>query len=83
MTLRLIEIADIDVEGEFTISDALYRTACFRMNGDKVWERFQSSRTKTIDNRIYSSDYEKGLARLGYVEVSTGKEKILYSEPVK
>lgn len=83
VTLRLIEIAQIAFEGEFIISDALYRTACFRMNGEKVWERFQSNRTQSIDNRIYFSDHEKGTTRLGYVEVSTGKETILYSEKVK
>jgi len=82
VTLRLIEIAHISFEAGFIISDALYRTACFRPGGEKVWERFQSERTKVINNRIYFSDYEKETTRLGFVEVATGKETILYSEPV-
>jgi hypothetical protein len=83
VTLKLIEIASVAFEGEFIISDALYRTACFRKSGEKVWERFQSNRTETIDNRIYFSDFYKETTRLGYVEVPTGKETILYSEKVE
>lgn len=82
VTLKLIEIANVAFEGDFIISDALYRTAGFKMNGEKIWERFQSSRTKTIDGRIYFSDYRQKTTRLGYVEVSSGKETILYSEPL-
>ena len=82
VVLRLIEIAHISFESGFIISDALYRTACFREEGEKVWERFQTSRTPVLNNRIYFSDNEKQITRIGYVEVSTGKETILYSEPV-
>jgi hypothetical protein len=85
VTLKLIEIAQISFEGGFIISDALYRTACFRPGGEKVWEPFQSKRTQVISNRIYFSDYEQKTktARLGVVEVSSGKETILYSEQVE
>jgi outer membrane protein assembly factor BamB len=81
-TLRVIEISRISFESGFIISDALYRTACFREDGEKVWERFQSERTPVIDNRIYFSDYLNGITRIGVIEVPTGKEAILYSEPV-
>ncbi len=81
--LKLIEIAHISFEGGFIISDALYRTACFKPEGEKVWERFQSARSPVINNRIYFSDYHKETARLGVVEVATGNETILYSEKIE
>lgn len=83
VVLKLIEIARVTFEGGFIISDALYRTACFRLSGEKVWERFQTARSPVINDRIYFSDYHQKSARVGIVEVSTGKETILYSEPVK
>lgn len=83
VTIKVLEIASISFEGEFIVSDALYRTACFRLNGQKVWERFQTERTPIIGNRIYFSDNEHEKARLGYVEVSTGKAKLLYQERIK
>lgn len=84
VTLKIISISNFAFEDDFIISDSLYRLACFRMGGEKVWEkRSQSNQTKVIGNRIYFSDYDQAKARLGYVEVSTGKEKILYSEPTK
>jgi outer membrane protein assembly factor BamB len=82
VVLRLIEIARISFEGGYIISDALYRTACFQPEGEKVWERFQMERTSVVNNRMYFSDYHKKTTRLGYVDVPTGKETILYSEPV-
>jgi hypothetical protein len=83
VVLKLIEIARISFEGGYIISDALYRTACFRPGGEKVWERFQMARTPVLNGRLYFSDYERKTTRLGYVEVPTGKETILYSEPVE
>lgn len=83
VVLKLIEIAQISFEGGYIISDALYRTACFRPGGDKVWERFQMERTRIVNDRIYFSDYHKEATRLGYVDVPTGKETILYSEPIE
>lgn len=81
--LKLIEIARVSFEGGFIIADSLYRTACFRPSGEKVWQKLQNSRTPVIDGRIYFSDQSRNMARLGFVEVATGKETILYSEPVE
>jgi hypothetical protein len=80
VVLKLIEIASVSFEGEFMIADSLYRTACFRLSGEKVWERFQCARTEVIKDRIYFSDQSKNTARLGFIEVATGKETILYTE---
>ena len=81
--VELIEAARVETAGEFLISDALYRTACFRRDGSKVWEHFQMHRTGVIDGKIYFSDYNKGVARLSSLEVSTGNERILISEKVE
>jgi hypothetical protein len=83
ITLRLIEIAQVSFEGGFIISDALYRTACFRPEGSKIWERFQCNRTSVIDGRFYFSDYNPGTTRIGFVEVASGKETILYQEKIE
>jgi len=80
--LKLIEIARVSFESGFIISESLYRTACFQLDGSKIWERFQTTRTQVINNRIYFSDNDKETARLGFVEASTGKEKILYTEKI-
>jgi hypothetical protein len=76
IALRLIEIARVSFEGGFIISDALYRTACFREDGERLWSRFQSARTPVIDNRIYLSDYTNNTTRILVVDVPTGKETI-------
>jgi hypothetical protein len=81
--LQVAEVSRVSFEGGFIISDALYRTACFRPTGEKVWERNQTERTRVIKDRIYFSDYQKKTARLGWVEVPTGKEEILYSEKIE
>ena len=80
VVLKLIEIGRVSFEGELIIADSLYRTACFRLDGQKVWERFQNSRTPVINGRIYFSDHSKNTARLGFIEVASGKETILYTE---
>ena len=80
VVLKLIEIASVSFEGGFFIADSLYRTACFRLSGEKVWERFQCARTGVIKGRIFFSDQSKNTARLGSIEVITGKETILYTE---
>lgn len=80
--VKVIEAASVEKAGEYLISDALYRTACFRHDGTKVWEHFQMHRTKVIDGRIYFSDYNNGLARLCCIDVATGVERVLLSEKV-
>ena len=81
--VELIEVADTEAAGEFLISDALYRTACFRRDGTKVWEHFQMHRTKVIDGVIYFSDNDQqGSARVGSIVVASGKETILASEKI-
>jgi hypothetical protein len=81
--VEVIEAARVETAGEYLISDALYRTACFRRDGSKVWEHFQMHRTGVIDGVIYFSDYEKGVARIGSLKVSSGKKRILISERVE
>jgi hypothetical protein len=81
--VEVIEAARAETSGDFTISDSLYRTACFRRDGSKVWEHFQMHRTGVIGGLIYFSDFYKGVARMGSLEVATGKERILISERVK
>lgn len=81
--VEVIESARVETAGKFLISDALYRTACFRRDGSKVWEHFQMHRTGVIDGQIYFSDYDNGVARMGSLEVSTGKERILISEKIE
>lgn len=81
--VEVIEAARVETVGEFMISDSLYRTACFRRDGRKVWEHFQMHRTGVIDGLIYFSDYNNGVAQMGTLEVSTGKKRILISEKVK
>jgi len=83
IVLKLIEIARVNFENGFIISDSISRTACFRSSGEKVWERSQTARSPVINDRIYFSDYHQKTARVGIVEVSTGKQTILYSEPVE
>ncbi|MEO5714406.1 MAG: hypothetical protein ABIT37_13040 [Luteolibacter sp.] len=80
--VEVIEAARVETAGEYRITDALYRTACFRRDGSKVWEHFQMHRTDVVDGMIYFSDYEKGIARVGAIKVSDGKERILLSERV-
>lgn len=81
--VEVIEINHSEKCGEFLITDALYRTACFRQDGTKVWEHFQMHRTSPIDGVIYFSDFSEGRARIGSLEVATGKENILFSEAAK
>jgi hypothetical protein len=81
--VEVIEAVHSEKWGEFLITDALYRTACFRQDGTKIWEHFQMHRTSPIDGVIYFSDYSEGRARIGSIEVATGKENILFSEAVK
>ncbi|MDB6114755.1 MAG: hypothetical protein JWQ62_1700 [Lacunisphaera sp.] len=82
-TVEVIEAAYSEKCGEFLITDALYRTACFRQDGTKVWEHFQMHRTSPFNGVIYFTDFANGTARIGSIEVATGKENILLSEPVK
>lgn len=83
VALKVMEIARISFESGYIISDALYRTACFQLGGDKIWEGSQMNRTPVVNNRIFFSDYSNSTARLGGVDVLTGKETILYSESTK
>lgn len=82
-TVEVIEAAQVETAGEYRITDSLYRTACFRRDGSKVWEHFQMHRTGVVDGTIYFSDYEKGVARVGSIKVSNGKERILLSKRVE
>ncbi len=79
----MIEASSTEKVGDLLITDALYRTACFRRDGTKVWEHFQLHRTPAVDGVIYFSDYNKGVARIGAVDVATGKQRIFISEKVK
>lgn len=81
--VKVIEAASTEKVGDLLITGALYRTACFRSDGTKIWERFQMHRTRAIDGTIYFSDYLEGTARMGSVDVATGKERIFITEKVK
>ena len=81
--VEVIEAALLEQAGQFLISDALYRTACFRRDGSKVWEHFQMNRTKVHEGVIYFSYYDEGFARLCSIEVATGLKRILMSEEIK
>ena len=81
-TVEVIEAGEVEWAGDFFITDALYRTACFRRDGTKVWEHFQMHRTPVVGGVIYFSDYKDKMARLGSIEVATGKETIFLTEPV-
>jgi len=83
LVIELIEIASITFYDDYIISDSLYRTACFTMTGEKVWEKYQMNRTDVIEGKIYFSDYEDEEVRLGVIDVPTGQEIILYKEKVK
>lgn len=70
------------------LSNATLRIACFRANGEKVWEKDHAIGTDVIDNKIYFSDHvEKSkkdiTERLGFIDVTTGEETILYTENIK
>lgn len=80
--MKVIEAVTSEKAGELLITDALYRTACFRADGSKLWEHFQMHRTPVLDGVIYFSDHKKGVARMGALDVSTGKQKIFISEKV-
>lgn len=81
--VKVIEAASSEKVGDLLITDALYRTACFRPDGTKLWEHFQMNRTPTIDGVIYFSDYDKGVARMCALNVATGKQRIFLTEKIK
>jgi outer membrane protein assembly factor BamB len=81
--VKVIEAASSEKVGDLLITDALYRTACFRPDGTKLWEHFQLHRTPVVDGVIYFSDYNKGVARMGALDVATGKQQFFLSERVK
>ncbi|MGB6220139.1 hypothetical protein [Haloferula sp.] len=81
--VKVIEAASSETAGDLLITDALYRTACFRPDGTKLWEHFQLHRTPVMDGVIYFSDYNKGIARMGALDVATGKQRFFLSEEVE
>lgn len=81
--VEVIEAGHSEKWGEFLITDSLYRTACFRQDGTKVWEHFQMHRTSPLEGVIYFSDFNEGRARVGSIKVPTGKESILFAEAVE
>ncbi len=81
--IKVIEAASSEKVGDLLITDALYRTACFRPDGAKLWEHFQLHRTQVMDGVIYFSDYNKGVARMGALDVTTGKQRFFLSEDVE
>jgi outer membrane protein assembly factor BamB len=83
LVIELFEIFSVTFRDDYIISDSLYRTACFTMTGSKVWEKYQMNRTDVIDGKIYFSDQKNEEARLGIIDVPTGKEIILYKEKIK
>ena len=87
LVLQLLDIARVSFEGEFIISDSFYSTAGFRPDEQKVWKLFQNAHGPVIENRLYFSDSHfetaRETARLGFVDVPTGKETILYHESIK
>jgi len=81
--VKLVEVARTEEVGELLITDSLYLTACFRRDGTKLWEHFQMHRTSAVDGVIYFSDYNKGVARMGALDVATGEQRIFISERVE
>lgn len=81
--VKVIEAVYSEKAGDLLITDALYRTACFRADGSKLWERFQLHRTPVVDGVIYFSDYHEGTARMGALDVATGKQQFFLSEKVE
>lgn len=81
--VKVIEAAHSEKAGDLLITDALYRTACFRADGSKVWEHFQLHRTPVVDGVIYFSDFHKGTARMGALDVATGQQRFFLSEEVR
>jgi len=81
--VKVIEAASSEKAGDLLITDALYRTACFGPDGTKLWEHFQLHRTPVMDGVIYFSDYNKGIARMGALDVATGKQRFFLSEEVE
>jgi len=71
----VIEAGSTEDAGEFLVTDSLYRTACFRRNGPKVWDHFQMHRTGAVDGVIYFSDNHDDTARLGKIEISTARNR--------
>ncbi|WP_234047526.1 hypothetical protein [Luteolibacter pohnpeiensis] len=81
--VKVIEASSSEKAGDLRITDALYRTACFRPDGTKIWEHFQLHRTPVMDGVIYFSDYNKGIARMGALDVATGKQQFFLSEEIE
>lgn len=81
--VKVIEAVSTEKVGDLLITDALYRTACFSHDGTKLWEHFQMHRTSAVDGVIYFSDYKKGVARMGALDVVTGEQRIFISEHVE
>lgn len=82
-SVKVIEVASSEKVGDLLITDALYRTACFRSDGTKLWEHFQLHRTSAMDGVIYFSDSNNGVARMGALDVVTGKQRFFLSETIK
>jgi len=81
--VKVIEAASSEKVGDLLITDALYRTACFGPDGTKLWEHFQLHRTPAVDGVIYFSDYNKGIARMGGLDVATGKRRFVLPQMVE
>jgi len=80
VTVVVRDINEISCEGELIVSDGFFRTACFGPGGEKIWEHRHTVRTPVVENRIYFLDNDSDTLRVGFVELSTGHEKILYRE---
>jgi hypothetical protein len=83
IVLKAGEFREISFEEGFIMADSLYRTACFGPGGDKVWERRQRARTRIHNNRMYFSDNDANTASVGFIDVPTGRETILWRGPVR
>lgn len=80
VSLTAIEVVRVARHGPYLISDALYRTCGFKSDGTKLWEHFQMARTEPIGDRFFFSDHYKGLARVGSIDIPSGRMTVLYQE---
>jgi hypothetical protein len=82
--LKTIELAKLSFWNDRIITDALYNVTCFNKSGKVIWKKFQMNRTEVTGGKIYFSDnYRETKIRVGEIDVRTGRERILYSEPIQ
>ncbi len=80
ITLKETEPGAVTIWRNFIITEGGRRTVCFRLTGEKVWEKGHMDRTDVIDGKIYFTDNLDDIARIGMIDVLTGVENILYTD---